>query len=278
MNPTQPTALVLTGFGLNCEAETSFALRTAGFAADQVHLNDLLARPERLADYQLVVVIGGFSFGDHIAAGRALAIRMKFGLAERLADFVRGGGLVLGICNGFQVLCKLGLLPGFDGAFDPQAAQQVTLTHNDSGVFRDDWVSLRVNPKSPCVFTRGLDLLDLPVRHGEGKFLARDEKILARLKAQHQVVYQYCDASGAPTMQFPENPNGSVEAIAGICDATGRIFGTMPHPEAFTLPEHHPEATRHRALGLPLPEAMGIKIFQNAARYLTAEIAGASRT
>lgn len=268
INISAPTALVITGFGLNCEAETSHALRTVGMKVDLVHLNDLLARPEPLAGYQLVVVIGGFSFGDHIAAGRALAIRMKFGLAGALASFVKGGGLVLGICNGFQVLCKLGLLPGLDGTYDPAAEQEVTLTHNDSGVFRDDWVRLRVNPDSPCVFTRGLDQMELPVRHGEGKFLARDEKVLARLKAQNQIAYQYCDESGRPTMTFPANPNGSVEAIAGICDATGRIFGTMPHPEAFTLPEHHPQATRQRALGLPLPEAMGIKIFENAAQYL----------
>lgn len=261
----QPRALVITGFGLNCEAETSFALRTAGFAVDQVHLSDLLAERARLGRYQLLTIIGGFSFGDHLGAGRALAIRMKYGLAEELAAFVSGGGLVLGICNGFQVLCKLGLLPGFEGTFDPAAGQLVTLTHNDSGVFRDDWVTLCVNPDSPCVFTRGLTRMDVPVRHGEGKFLARDERVLARLKAQHQIVYQYCDEHGRPTMDFPANPNGSALAIAGICDATGRIFGTMPHPEAFILPEHHPDAPRRRALGLPLPEPMGIRIFENAA-------------
>jgi len=268
MNQLKPRALVITGFGLNCEAETSHALRAAGLATDLLHLNDLLAAPARLMDYQLLVVIGGFSFGDHIAAGRALAIRMKYGLAGQLAAFVREGGLVLGICNGFQVLCKLGLLPGLDGVYDPAAEQLVTLTHNDSGVFRDDWVRLRVSPQSPCVFTRGLAQMELPVRHGEGKFMVRDAGVLARLKAQHQIVYQYCDEAGASTMAFPANPNGSLEAIAGICDATGRIFGTMPHPEAFVLPEHHPQAARQRALGLPVPEAMGIKIFQNAAAYL----------
>ncbi len=266
--PSAPRALILTGYGLNCEAETAVALARAGARADRLHLNDLLARPARLADYQLLAIIGGFSFGDHLGAGRVLAIRLRHGLADQLADFVAAGGLVIGICNGFQVLCKLGLLPAFT-PFSRRSPQLVTLTHNDSGVFRDDWVHLRVNPASPCVFTRGLERLDLPVRHGEGKFLALNDEVLARLRAGNQIVYQYADDAGAPTQSFPANPNASVDAIAGICDPTGRIFGTMPHPEAFILPEHHPDAPRLRALGLPLPEPMGMRIFANAVAALT---------
>lgn len=262
-----PKALVITGFGFNCEAETSFALATAGFKPEQVHLGDLLAAPDRLGDYQLMAVIGGFSFGDHIASGRAIAIRMKAHLADQISEFVAAGGLVMGICNGFQILTKLGLLPGFE-PFSRATRQLVTLTHNDSGVFRDDWIRLRANPASPCVFTRGLTQLDLPIRHGEGKFMARDEAVLARLVRQNQIALQYCDEAGEPTLDFPANPNGSTLAIAGICDTTGRVFGMMPHPEAFVIPEHHPQATRARALGLPLPEAMGIRIFENAAAYL----------
>jgi phosphoribosylformylglycinamidine synthase len=258
-----PRALVITGLGLNCEAETAHALRLAGAEVDQVHLGDLLAEPARLDAYGLLVVIGGFSFGDHLGAGRALAIRLKYRLAEPLARFVARGGLVMGICNGFQVLCKLGLLPGWE-PFSSEIEQQVTLTHNDSGVFRNDWVRLRVNPDSPCVFTRGLDVLELPIRHGEGKFMTADAAGLARLKEHGQIVYQYAGADGVPTMAFPENPNGSTEAIAGICDPSGRIFGTMPHPEAFILPQHHPDAPRRAALGRPAPEPMGLRLFINA--------------
>jgi phosphoribosylformylglycinamidine synthase len=258
-----PRALVITGFGLNCEAETSHALHLAGWQPDRLHLNDLLADPGRLADYALLVLIGGFSYGDHLGAGRALAIRLRYGLADELARFVAGGGLVLGICNGFQVLSKLGLLPGFE-PFSRDVRQLVTLTHNDSGVFRDDWVRLRVDPASPCVFTRGLATLEFPVRHGEGKFMAADDAVLVKLRANRQIVYQYCDAAGEPTMAFPDNPNGSTGAIAGICDPEGRIFGTMPHPEALIFAEQHPQAARLRALGQPLPEPQGLSIFRNA--------------
>ena len=269
-DPSCPNALVITGFGLNCEAETAEALELAGAQVDRVHLGDLLAEPDRLADYQLLALIGGFSFGDHIAAGRALAIRLRHGLADQLSSFVEGGGLVIGICNGFQVLAKLGLLPGFE-PFSRRIEQQITLTYNDSGVFRNDWVHLRVNPASPCVFTRGVERLDLPIRHGEGKFLVREPAVLERLEARGQIVYQYADEAGRPTMDFPANPNGSLEAIAGICDPTGRIFGTMPHPEAFTRPEHHPDAPRRHALGQPAPEPMGIRLFENAVAFLRAE-------
>ncbi len=257
----------MTGFGLNCERETAHVLRLAGAEVDLRHLNDLVDHPECLANYGLLAFIGGFSYGDHIAAGRALAIRMKYGLADPLGGFVHRGGLVIGICNGFQVLAKLGLLPGFE-PFGKDVDQQVTLTHNDSGVFRNDWVRLRVNPDNPCVFTRNLNVLDLPIRHGEGKFVVKDDSILKRLRECNQIVYRYADDSGEPTQGFPENPNGSVDAIAGICDPTGRIFGTMPHPEAAILPAHHPDAPACRALGKSEPVAQGLKIFRNAVDYM----------
>jgi phosphoribosylformylglycinamidine synthase subunit PurQ / glutaminase len=258
-----PKALIITGYGLNCERETAWALRRAGAEVDQIHLGDLLGQTDPLAGYGLLAFIGGFSFGDHLGAGRALAVRMRHTLAEPLARFTGEGGLALGICNGFQVLVKLGLLPGFE-PFSTATEQQVTLTHNDSGVFRDDWVRLRVDAGTKCVFTRGLDRLELPIRHGEGKFVAASPEVLARLQAGGQVVYRYCDAAGEPTQDFPDNPNGSVDAIAGICDATGRIFGTMPHPEAAILPEHHPDFPRRRALGQALPEPLAMRIFENA--------------
>jgi phosphoribosylformylglycinamidine synthase I len=268
MTSEKPKALVVTGFGLNCEAETAYALGQAGAEVDQVHLNDLLDQPDRLARYGLLAIIGGFSFGDHLSAGRALAIRLKYGLASQIGSFVERDGLVIGICNGFQVLCKLGLLPGLE-PFSREIEQQVTLTHNDSGVFRDDWIRLTVNPASPCVFTRGLDRLEFPIRHGEGKFLTRESAVLELLKKQNQIVYQYADDGWSPTQAFPANPNGSVEAIAGICDPSGRIFGTMPHPEAAIIPEHHPDFARTRALGQPHPDTLGLKIFENAIQYLS---------
>ena len=268
----KPKALVITGYGLNCEAETSEALTLAGAEVTRMHLNDLLADKGRLAEFGLLAIIGGFSFGDHLGAGRALAIRLRHGLAAELAAFVERGGLVIGICNGFQVLVKLGLLPGFE-PFSPRAQQLVTLTHNDSGVFRNDWIRLRVNEESPCVFTRGLKTLDFPIRHGEGKFLALDGEVVGRLKQQGQIVYQYADEAGEPTMQFPANPNGSLDAIAGICDATGRIFGTMPHPEAFLYAENHPDFARRKALGEPVPAPAGRRIFENAVQYLPSMLA-----
>ena len=262
----KPRALLITGYGLNCDAETDHALTLAGAAVRRVHLNDLIADPSELGRSRILVIMGGFSYGDHLGAGRALAIRLRHGLVERLTDFVQGGGLVMGVCNGFQVLCKLGLLPGFDPPAR-QPAQLATLTHNDCGVFRDSWVRLRVNADSPCVFTRGLERLELPVRHGEGKFVVADRSVLDRLAEGGQVVYRYADADYKPTMNFPDNPNGSVDAIAGVCDPTGRIFGSMPHPEAFHRPEHHPDFQRRRALGQPPPEPLGLRLFQNAVAW-----------
>jgi phosphoribosylformylglycinamidine synthase I len=267
MNHEKPRVLVMTGFGLNCERETGHALRLAGADVDLMHLNDLIERPQCLADYGLLAFIGGFSFGDHIAAGRALAIRMKYRLVEPLAGFVREGGLVIGICNGFQVLVKLGLLPGFE-PFHQDIGQQVTLTHNESGVFRNAWVRLRVNPDSPCVFTQGLNELELPIRHGEGRFIPKDASVLERLRQNGQVVFRYTDGAGESTQEFPANPNGSVDAIAGICDPSGRVFGTMPHPEAAVFPLHHPDAPACRVLRKPEPVASGLKIFRNAVEYL----------
>lgn len=262
-----PRALIITGFGLNCEVETEAALRLAGAHVSRIHLGDLIEAPRQLLDYEMLAVIGGFSFGDHLGAGRALAIRLKYRLAEQIAEFVAREGLVVGICNGFQVLVKLGLLPGFE-PFHPGAEQQVTLTHNDSGVFRDAWVRLRVEAGTRCVFAQGLEAMELPIRHGEGKFLTADPEVLRRLEAGGQVVYRYADAAGQPTEQFPENPNGSPGGIAGICDATGRIFGTMPHPEAFIYPEQHPDAQRLHALGMPPRAPQGLSLFRNAVAHL----------
>ena len=224
----RPRALVLYGYGLNCDWETQFALNKAGAEAVRVHTSDLLARPALLWDYHLLAVPGGFSWGDEHGAGVILALRLKLALGQALQEFVQAGRLVIAICNGFQVLVNLGLLPNLPGR---EGERLVALIPNDCGNFRDAWVHLKVNPDSPCVFTRGLASLELPVRHGEGKFYAGAE-VLSTLQSRGQIVLQYALPTGALAGgRFPANPNGSLLDIAGICDAGRRILGMMPHPE-----------------------------------------------
>ncbi len=256
--------LVITGFGLNCEKETAAAFEYAGARAHRVHLNDLIHGKHRLDEYQALVFIGGFSFGDHLGAGTVFANRVQFRLRDQLEKFVADNKLVIGICNGFQTLSRLGLTPALDGAY---FTQQVALAHNDSGLFRDDWSYLKANPASPCVFTRGIDLVRLPIRHGEGKFVA-DEATLARLEEKNLVALRYAEADGAIAESFPANPNGSLHAIAGICDETGHIFGLMPHPEAFLSPFNSPTWRRDKLEGKLPAEGDGVRFFRNAVDYL----------
>jgi phosphoribosylformylglycinamidine synthase len=188
------------------------------------------------------------------------------GTGERLYDqfsrFIGAGKLILGVCNGFQLLVKLGMLPGIAGKYRDQTA---TLTCNDSGRFEDRWVYLRVNGASPCVFTQGLAGIYLPVRHGEGKFLTKDEETRQRLQTNGQIVLEYSNADyREPTLDYPANPNGSIDAVAGICNETGRIFGLMPHPEAYLHYTNHPRWTREK---LP-EEGMGLAIFRNAVDFI----------
>lgn len=265
----RPKALVLTGFGLNCDGETAFALESAGADPKRIHLNSLSAGEENLRDFQILIVGGGFSWGDDHGAGVIMAMRIRHRLSDALRDFVEGGGLVLGICNGFQVLVNLGLLPLFE---PPALRREVALIGNDCGNFRDQWVKLAINRASPCIFTRGMETIDLPVRHGEGKFYA-EPAVIHRLEAQEQVFMRYALPDGAPAQgAFPHNPNGSVNDIAGICDPTGRIAGLMPHPEAFNHVTNHPDWTlwreRARRAGKTLPEeGHGIRLFRNAVEY-----------
>jgi phosphoribosylformylglycinamidine synthase subunit PurQ / glutaminase len=270
-NPApKPKALVLYGYGLNCDYETQFALEKAGAEAVRVHTSDLLENPGLLWDYHLLAVPGGFSWGDDHGAGVILALRLKLALGSALAEFIAAGRLVIGICNGFQVLVNLGLLPGLAGRADARLA---ALIPNDCGNFRDAWVHLKAEP-SLCVFTRGLDLLALPIRHGEGKFYA-DGPVLAELADRGQIALKYASADGrVANGRFPDNPNGSLLDIAGICDATGRVLGLMPHPEAHISSFQHPAWTRDkeawRRRGEPYPEqaGAGLAIFTNAVAYL----------
>jgi len=189
-------------------------------------------------------------------------------LADQILGFIDDGKLVIGICNGFQILVKMGLLPALDKDYKTQSC---TLFYNDHG-FRDSWVKLKVNQKSPCIFTKGIDMLDAPIRHGEGKFIPESRQLLDRLTRNGQVVMQYVDRFGRPTQEFPANPNGSTDAVAGICDETGRVFGLMPHPEAFNHITNHPQYTRMKEAAArknqPLKEeGDGIQVWRNAVEY-----------
>ncbi len=269
-------ALVLTGYGLNCDYETDFSLKCAGAESHKVHINEMISgRADgteiSLSDYHILVFGGGFSWADDHGAGVLMATKLKRHLGHQIQRFIAEGKLILGICNGFQCLVNIGLLPGFDKEY---SERRLALISNDSGNFVDDWVSLRVNPKSPCIFSKGLDLVDLPVRHGQGKLYASD-KTIQRLLDGNQVVLQYADEEGRPAGgKWPLNPNGSLSDIAGICDPTGRVFGLMPHPEAFNHYTNHPAWTLKRQpngeAALTAQEGLGVQVFRNAVEYIKA--------
>lgn len=264
-------ALVLTGFGLNCDHETAHALRLAGADAERVHINALIDGSVKLDRFQMLVFIGGFSWADDHGAGVIQAVRMKTRIGEELFDFIEGGNLVLGICNGFQTLVNIGLLPAFDG---DTLSRKVALMANDCGNFRDQWVHLRVQSDSRCVFTSGMDHLQLPVRHGEGKFYCTPD-VLDRLSRNGQVVLRYEKPDGGSAEgAFPFNPNGSLQDIAGICDPTGRVFGLMPHPEAYHHWTNHPDWARWKSQlrrsgeTFPSEPTPGVRMLQNGVAYL----------
>lgn len=250
-------ALVLRAAGVNCDMETRHALELAGATADRIHVNRLIEDKSLLDQYHIVVFPGGFSYGDDVAAGRILANQMVHHLSEPIRRFIDDGKLVLGICNGFQVLVKMGILPG-SGALKQE---EVTITYNDSGKFEDRWVHL-LPQTDRCVFIEPERQIYLPVAHGEGKVVTADEATLEKLKSEGYIAYKYVGAEGEEG-PYPINPNGSVESIAGLTDSTGRVMGLMPHPERFVRRTQHPHWTR---LGEDL-DPDGIKIFRNAVRY-----------
>jgi phosphoribosylformylglycinamidine synthase len=269
-------ALVLTGYGLNCDYETDYCLNLAGAESQRVHINELIKGEEigktaKLEDYHIIAFDGGFSWADDHGAGVVLSTRLRYNIGNQLEQFINDGKLIIGICNGFQALVNLGLLPGFDGNYN---SRDVALTYNDIGNFRDLWVTLKKNNETKCVFTKEIDLLDLPIRHGEGKFFT-DSKVLERLQNNNQIVFQYAKNSDAiANGDYPFNPNGSLLDIAGICDPSGKIFGLMPHPEAYNHYTNHPDWTRRvqklKAQGRKIEdeEGEGVKIFRNAVEYI----------
>ena len=269
-------ALVLTGYGLNCDYETDFSLKIAGADSERIHINELIRAPKggariSLDDYHILVLGGGFSWADDHGAGVIMATRLRYNIGEQIEEFIGKGKLVIGICNGFQALVNFGLLPGIDGDY---RSRRVAITYNDSGNFIDTWIKLKVKDDTACVFTRGISTLELPVRHGEGKFFAEKE-VIDELFENHQVALQYVDTKGnLAEERWPLNPNGSLYDIAGICDSTGRIFGLMPHPEAYNHYTNHPDWVAKREqlarMGKTIEreEGEGIAIFRNAVQYV----------
>src|SRR5438105_4353661 len=251
-----PRALILRAPGANCDLETQFGFEQAGAIAERVHINRLREQPSLLQRYQILVIPGGFTYGDDVAAGKILAVQLAHFLGDALRKFRDADKLILGICNGFQALLKAGLIipPNEDGPL-------ATLAHNVLGKFEDRWVTLQAR-SGKCPFLTGYDRFLVPVAHGEGNFICRAPWILQGLDQAGQVVLRYVDAVGRPGA-YPTNPNGSQDGVAGICDATGRVLGLMPHPERHVLPTQHPRWTRE---GLAA-EGDGMMIFKNAVAY-----------
>lgn len=248
--------------GTNCDEETAFAFRKAGAQVEPLHINRFISGDRGFKEFQILALPGGFTYGDDVAAGKILANELKTKFTRDINEFILQGKLIIGICNGFQILVKAGFLPG--GA----AGQEASLIINDSGKFEDRWIYLRApehqSPRAPvkCVWTKGLpEVIYLPVAHGEGKFLTKDKGVLKNLKENGRVVFQYCDAKGK-ACGYPCNPNGSEENIAGICDATGRILGLMPHPERHIDFYQAPGWT-----GKKIKKGDGFRIFKNAVLY-----------
>lgn len=246
--------LVLRAPGANCDGETGFAFEQAGAEVSLVHVNRLIRHEVQLADYQILVIPGGFTYGDDIAAGKVLANLLQLKLGEDIARFVENGKLILGVCNGFQVLVKAGFLP----ELSRDGAQKITLAGNDSGKFECRWVFLGINNPNPCVFTRGIEKMYLPVAHGEGKLVITSGSL-----KEANIVLFYTDEQGDISAGYPYNPNGSAGNVAGICDSSGRIFGLMPHPERHIRGTQHPQWTR---LGAK-EHGDGFKVFQNAVEW-----------
>jgi len=255
--------LIPTGLGLNCEIETEAAFRMAGARPERVHLLDLLSgeHPRSIDDYPVLAFVGGFAFGDHLGAGFVFANKIRHRLSDALGRFLDRGGLAFGVCNGFQTMVRLGMLPGMDGEYRRPRA---TLAPNARLGYRDAWVRVGFETDSPCLWTHGLDRLDLPARHGEGRFIVESDALHERMRAGGQLVARYLDERGRPTERWPDNPNGSRDGVAGVCDPSGRLFGLMPHPDAFLYPFQHPQWRRRRAAGDRLPEeGGGVAIFRN---------------
>ena len=276
----QPKVAVLFGFGINCDHETKAVFELVGATADRIHMNRFIDGDAALETYDILAVPGGFSFGDHLGSGRLMGNRMRYAMRDALQAFVEAGKPIIGICNGFQVLVKTGLLPGPEGSASPDFIQRGSLGLNDSGRYEDRWVTLEFDPESPCIWTKGMTRMECPVRHGEGKYIMPSSDDLDRLASSNQLTVRYVDpdtpaGEGRTDVQlpYPLSPNGSMRNIAGICDSTGLVFGLMPHPEAIYAQWLHPHHTRdgaqpHGAGAMDGWEGEGLQLFRNAVEHV----------
>ncbi|GAB4153652.1 MAG: phosphoribosylformylglycinamidine synthase I [Roseiflexaceae bacterium] len=254
-----PRVLILRAPGINRDEDAAAAIELAGGRPERVHVNQLVSGSVKLNDYAMLIVPGGFSYGDHLGAGKLLAIDLAHRLGNQIHAFVADHRPVIGICNGFQVLVKAGILPGIVEQGEPIA----TLTDNASGQFECRWVDLAADQTSTCHFTKGLEHpIEVPVAHGEGRFVVRDETALAQLRANGQIAFRYVNKDGSAAA-YPANPNGSDDQIAGICNAAGNVLGMMPHPEDAIRPHQHPRWTREALRA----EGDGLVLFRNAITY-----------
>lgn len=268
-------ALVLTGFGINCEEEMAAAYKLAGAKADIIHLNEVFINGFDIHNYDILNFPGGFSFGDDIASGKVMANKIKYKtlpsgktfIAE-LKDFIAAGKYILGVCNGFQMLVRMGLLPNLGGTFE----QEVTLSHNNSGRFEDRWVYCKVNNANNTPFLKDIDVFPLPIRHGEGKLIIKNETLCKTILAQNLNCLSYCTADGTLVSDYPANPNGSDLDCAGLSDPTGQVFGLMPHPEAFLSLYNHPNWGQLKRQNPDISEdGEGLNIFKNIVSHVAKE-------
>ncbi len=265
-------SLIITGYGINCEEELAAAYNLAGAESQIVHLNDIFLERFSIDDFDILNFPGGFSFGDDLGSGKVLANKMKYKkmssgklFLDELKDFIDSGKYILGVCNGFQFLVKMGLLPNISGDME----QEVTLTRNDSSKFEDRWVWCKVNPNSNTPFLKGIDQFAVPVRHGEGKLIIRDEKVKANIVENNLNCLAYCTEAGELTAEYPQNPNGSDLNCAGLTDKTGQILGLMPHPEAYLSLYNHPNWGQLKRENPEISEdGEGLKIFRNIVEHI----------
>lgn len=258
-----PKVLILRTAGTNCDLETAYAFEKAGAQTERAHINEFISGKNKLDRYSILAVPGGFSYGDDIASGKILANEILYKLNGAIQRFIKKGKLAIGICNGFQVLVKSGILPNLSGNFENIEA---TLSLNDSAKFEDRWVHLKCpgRGKNKCVWSKGMEdeIIYLPVAHGEGKFIPKNGAVMKKIEEEDLVVFKYCGKNG-PSSGYPENPNGSEGDIAGICDNTGHVLGLMPHPERHIIHTQHPRWTRSAGR----PDGDGLKIFRNGVEF-----------
>jgi len=280
----KPKTLILKTAGINCDEELKHGFELAGSSAEIIHINELVKGERSLGEFDILGFPGGFSYGDDLSAGRVLSTEFMAHLKSDLLNFYNSGGLIIGICNGFQVLVKAGILPDPSNlSNDEESAANATLFWNDSGKFEDRWVTLRVEPDTKCVWTKGYSkIIEFPIAHAEGKFIPKSDELIEKLTSNGQIVFRYTDPSNpdiceSEMVPYPINPNQSTANIAGICDPSGRVLGLMPHPERFLYVENHPRWTRRRESsmsGMPLAEwddintPDGLPLFKNAVEYV----------